>query len=120
MPFMRRPKITNEFVGNAADTVSHTTDVAVNMTQRMADQGREAIWGGLRVAAGINGGLADVSYDNGHRILEQATRMMDIYGQTSERTTENLTGVVRRQSQPQPRRAADSAYVAQSAGPVHE
>ena len=81
---------TNEFVGNAADTVSHTTDVAVNMTQRMADQGREAIWGGLRVAAGINGGLADVSYGNGHRILEQATRMMDIYGQTSERTTENL------------------------------
>jgi hypothetical protein len=81
---------TNEMIGNAADTVSHTTEVAVDLTQRVADQSREVIWNGMRAATGVNGRLADVGYGTSHRLLEQATHIMDIYGQASERTSEKL------------------------------
>jgi hypothetical protein len=77
-------------IGTVAETVSRTADAAVDITQRVADQGREVVWLGMRAAAGVNGRLADVSYGNGHRFLEQAARMMDIYGQASESTADNL------------------------------
>jgi hypothetical protein len=81
---------TNEIIGNAADTMSHTAEVAVDITQRVAEQSREVIWNGMRAAAGVNGRLADVGYGTSHRFFEQATRVMDIYGQASERATEKL------------------------------
>jgi len=81
---------SGEMVGSVADTVTRTADAAVDITQRVADQGREVISLGMRAAAGMNGRLADVSYDRSHRLLEQAARVMDIYGQANDRTAENL------------------------------
>ncbi len=81
---------TDEMMENVTETVSRTADAAVDITQRVADQGREVIWLGMRAAAGVNGRLADVGYGSSHRLLEQASRMMEIYGQASEATAENL------------------------------
>ena len=81
---------SDEMIGSVADTVSRTADAAVDITQRVADQGREVVWLGMRAAAGMNGRLADVSYGTGHRFLEQAARVMDIYGQASESTADSL------------------------------
>jgi hypothetical protein len=81
---------SDEMVGSAANTVSRTTDAAVDITQRVADQGREAMWLGMRAAAEMNGRLAEVGYGRGHRFLEQAARVMDIYGQASDSTADGL------------------------------
>jgi Phasin protein len=81
---------SNEMAQSAAETASHTTDAAVDITQRVADQGREVVWLGMRAAAGMNGRLAEVGYGTSHRALEQAARAMEIYGQATERTTERL------------------------------
>ena len=81
---------SDEIIGNMADTVSRTADAAVDITQRVADQGREVVWLGMRAAAGMNGRFADASYGTSHRFLEQAARMMDIYGQASDSTADSL------------------------------
>lgn len=81
---------SDEMAGDVAETVGRTADAAVDITQRVADQGREVIWLGMRAAAGVNGRLADVSYGSGHRLVEQAARMADIYSQASETTAEKL------------------------------
>ncbi len=80
---------SDELVENMAETVSHTAGAAVDITQRVADQGREVIWLGMRAAAGMNGRLADVGYGSSHRLLQQAARMMEIYGNASEATAAN-------------------------------
>ncbi|HEY7579381.1 MAG TPA: phasin family protein [Acetobacteraceae bacterium] len=81
---------SDEMAGSAADTVSRTTDAAVDITQRVADQGREAVWLGMRAAAEMNDRLAEVSYGRGQRFLDQAARVMDIYGQASDSTADGL------------------------------
>jgi hypothetical protein len=75
---------------SVADTVARTADAAVDITQRVADQGREVIWLGVRAAAGVNGRLADVSYGRGHRIVGEVSRSLDIYRQAGEATAENV------------------------------
>lgn len=80
----------DEMAGGVAETVSRTADAAVDITQRVADQGREVMWLGMRAAAGMNGRLADVSYGNSHRLLQQAARVADIYGHASEAAADNL------------------------------
>ena len=50
--------------------------MAADLTQRVADHGREVVW-----LAAIGG--------NGHRALGQAARVMDIYGQASECAAES-------------------------------
>jgi hypothetical protein len=81
---------SEEMIGSVADTVSHTADVAVDISQRVANQGREVVWLGMRAAAGMNGRLADVSYGTGHRFLEQAAHAIDIYGRATDSTADNL------------------------------
>jgi phasin family protein len=81
---------SDEMVESVTDTVSRTANAAVDITQRVADQGREAIWLGMRAAAGMNGRLAEVGYGRSHRFLEQAARVMDIYGQASDSTADSL------------------------------
>ncbi|HSU05779.1 MAG TPA: phasin family protein [Acetobacteraceae bacterium] len=75
---------------SVADTVARTADAAVDITQRVAEQGREVIWLGVRAAAGVNGRLADVSYGRSHHVLGQTARALEIYRKTGESTAENM------------------------------
>ncbi len=69
------------------DTVVRTADAAADMAQRVAEQQREVIWFGVGAAAGR---LADISYGRGHRVLAQAARSLEIYGQASATTAETM------------------------------
>lgn len=80
----------DEFVNDTADAASRAADATADITQRVADQGREVIWLGMRAAAGMNERLADVGYGSSHRVLQQAERMMEIYGHASEATAASL------------------------------
>ncbi len=75
---------------SVADTVARSADAAVDVTQRVADQGREVVWLGVRAAAGMNSRLADANYGRGHRVLESSARTLDIYRQAGESTAENV------------------------------
>jgi hypothetical protein len=75
---------------SVADTVARTADAAMDITERVAEQGREVIWLGVRAAAGVNGRLAEVSYDRSHRVLGQAVKALEVYRQAGEGTAENL------------------------------
>ncbi len=80
----------DEFANDTADTASRTADAVVDITQRVADQGREVMWRGMRAAAGMNERLAGVGYGSSHRVLQQAERMMETYGHASEATAASL------------------------------
>jgi hypothetical protein len=69
------------------DTVVRTADAAADMAQRVAEQQREVMWLGVRAAAGR---LADVGYGRGHRVLGQAVRSLEIYGQAAATTAETM------------------------------
>jgi hypothetical protein len=93
----RRQDMANQTGGKAreigvsvADTVARTADVALDITQRAAEQGREVMWRGMCAAAGVNGGLAKLGYDRGHRVLEQCSRTLEIYRDTGEATASHL------------------------------
>ena len=73
-----------------ADTVAKTADAAVEMGQRVAEQGREVIMLGVRAAAGMNGRLAEVGYGRSHRVLGAAARALQIWRETGDTTAENL------------------------------
>jgi hypothetical protein len=73
-----------------ADTVVRTTDAAVEMGQRVAEQSREVMLLGVRAAAGMNGRLADAGYGRSHRALGAAARALQIYHQAGDATAENV------------------------------
>jgi hypothetical protein len=78
-------------VGEAvAETVVRTADAAVEMGQRVAEQGREVMLLGVRAAAGMNGRIADAGYGRSHRVLGAAARALDIYREASDSTAENV------------------------------
>ncbi len=78
-------------VGDAvAETVARTADAAVEMGQRVAEQGREVMLLGVRAAAGMNGRIADASYGRGHRVLGAAARALAIYREAGDSTAENV------------------------------
>jgi hypothetical protein len=81
---------SDQLAENVADVVARTADSAADITRRVADQGREVIWLGMRAAAGMNGRLADVGIGGSHRVLEQASRVVEIYSQASAATADNL------------------------------
>jgi hypothetical protein len=75
---------------SVADTVAKTADTAVEMGQRVAEQGREAIMLGMRAAAGMNGRLAETGCGNSHRALGSAARTLQIWHEAGDSTAENL------------------------------
>ena len=75
---------------SVADTVARTADVALEITERVAEQGRDAMWRGLFAAAGVNGRLADVGYGRSHRVLEQSARTLELYREAGEATAEHM------------------------------
>ena len=79
---------------SVADTVARTADAAVDITQRVAEQGREVIWLGMRAAAGVNGRLADAGYGRGHRVVGQVARSLDIYREAGEATAANVQALL--------------------------
>jgi hypothetical protein len=73
-----------------ADTVVKTTDAAVEMGQRVAEQGQEVMMLGVRAAAGMNGRLAEAGYGRGHRVLGAAARALQVWQEASSTTAENV------------------------------
>ena len=69
----------------AADTTQRAGDVAADTMSRAAEQGRDAILSGLRVIAGAQGPLADVSFEQSRRSLETTSQITDVYRQAAER-----------------------------------
>jgi hypothetical protein len=82
---------TAEAAARTADTVA---DVTRDMTQRVADQGREAVRLGLRAVAGAQAPLADVSYDRSRRLVETTARVTDIYHDAAQRTADDVQALV--------------------------
>ena len=70
---------------SVADSVARTADAAFAITQRAAEQGREVMWRGMCAAAEVNGGLAHLGYGRSHRVLEQYSRTLEIYGKPARR-----------------------------------
>jgi hypothetical protein len=69
---------------SVADTMARTADAAFEISQRVAEQGREVIWRGVCAAAGVNGRLAHAGYGRSHRVLEQSSRTLEIYREAGE------------------------------------
>jgi hypothetical protein len=79
-----------EFGGAAAEAIKQTADI----TQRAADQGREAVMSGLRAMAGAQGPLADASYTQGRQFLETSAGVTNVYRETTESTAEDVQALV--------------------------
>jgi hypothetical protein len=75
---------------SVADTMARSADAAVDITQRVAEQGRDVVWLGVRTAAGVNGRFADVNYGRSHRVLESTARALETYRAAGESTAENV------------------------------
>jgi hypothetical protein len=73
-----------------ADTMVRTTDAAVEIGQRVAEQSRDVMLLGVRAAAGMNGRLADAGYGGSHRALGAASRALQICQQASDNTAEHV------------------------------
>lgn len=81
---------TREIGVSMADSVARTANAALEITQRAAEQGGEVMWRGMCAAAGVNGGLGHLGYGRGHRVLEQYSRMLEIYREAGEATASHL------------------------------
>jgi len=78
-------------VGDAvAETVVRTADAAMEMGQRVAEQGRDVMLLGVRAAAGMNGRIADAGYGRSHHAVGAAARALNIYREAGETTAENV------------------------------
>lgn len=78
-------------VGEAvAETVVRTADAAVEMGQRVAEQGRDVMLLGVRAAAGMNGRIADAGYGRSHHLLGATVRALDICKEAGASTSENV------------------------------
>ena len=75
---------------SVADTVAKTADAAVEMGQRVAEQGHEVMMLGMRAAAGMNGRLAEVGCGRSHRLLGAMARALQIWHEAGDNTAENL------------------------------
>jgi hypothetical protein len=73
-----------------ADTIARSTEATVDLSQRVAEQGREAMRLGMRTAGSVNSRLADTSYDRNHRVLESTTRALEIYHEAAESSAEKM------------------------------
>jgi Phasin protein len=88
--FNRTADETQNIGSHVADTMARGAEAATDIAQRSAEQSREVVWLGMRTAAGVNGRLADVSYDRGHRTLESAAHALEIYRQAGESAAEKV------------------------------
>ncbi len=73
-----------------AQTMTRSAGAATDMTQHVADQGRDVLMMGVRAAAGVNGRIVEIGCGRGHRMLESATRVMDIYRGAAENSADRV------------------------------
>ena len=72
------------------DTISRSAEAATDMSEQVADQGRDVLMMGVRAAAGVNGRIVEIGCGCSHRMLESATRAMDIYRDASKSTADRV------------------------------
>jgi hypothetical protein len=75
---------------SVADTMARTAEASVDLSQRVAEQGREVVRFGMRTAGNVNSRFADTSYDRNQRALEAATRALEIYREAAESSAEKV------------------------------
>jgi hypothetical protein len=73
-----------------ADTMARGAEAATDISERAAEQGRDMISFGLRIAAGVNSRIADTTYDRGHHVLETTARALDIYREAAASSAEKM------------------------------
>jgi Phasin protein len=73
---------------------ARTTDAAVGIARRLTEQGREAMGMGLRAAAEANVPLTDAGYVEGRRLLDDTTRIANLYREASEDTAADVQALV--------------------------
>jgi hypothetical protein len=73
-----------------ADTVARSAEATVDLSQRVAAQGREMARLGLRTTAGVNSRFAETSYGRNQRVLESTTRALEIYREAAESAAEKV------------------------------
>jgi hypothetical protein len=77
-----------------ADTMARSAEATVEVSQRVAEQGRDAVRLGVRTAGNVNGRFADASYARNHRALEATTRALEIYHEAAESSAEKVQTLV--------------------------
>ena len=75
---------------SVADTMARTAEATVDLSQRVAEQGRGVMRFGMRTAGSVNSRFADTSYDRNHRVLESTTRALEIYREATESSAEKM------------------------------
>ena len=75
---------------SVADTVARSAEATVELSQRVAEQGRDVARLGLRTAGNVNSRFADASYDRNHRVLESTIRALEIYREAAENSAEKV------------------------------
>jgi hypothetical protein len=71
-----------------AEAAKHTAQAAADVTWRTAEvvaEGREATMSGLRAIAGVQGPLADASFEQSRRVVETTARITYLYREAAER-----------------------------------
>jgi phasin protein len=69
---------------SVADTMARSAEATVDLSQRVAEQGRGVMRFGMRTAGSVNSRFADTSYERNHRVLESTTRALEIYREAAE------------------------------------
>jgi len=73
-----------------ADTMARSAEATAELSQRVAEQGRDVVRLGLRSAGNVSGRFADASYDRNHRMLESTTRALEVYREAAESSAEKV------------------------------
>jgi hypothetical protein len=73
-----------------ANTMARSAEATMDLSQRVAEQGREMVRLGMRTASNVNSRLADTSYDRNYRMLESTTRAFEIYREGTESSAEKV------------------------------
>jgi Phasin protein len=73
-----------------ADTMARSAEATAEVSQRVAEQGRDAVRLGVHTAGNVNSRFADASYDRNHRALESTTRALEIYREAAESSAEKV------------------------------
>jgi Phasin protein len=77
-----------------ADTMARSAEATAEVSQRVAEQGRDAVRLGVHTAGNVNSRFADASYDRNHRVLESTTRALEVYREAAESSAEKVQTLV--------------------------
>jgi hypothetical protein len=75
---------------SVADAMARSAEATVDLSQRIAEQGREVVRFGMRTAGNVNSRFADTGYDRNQRALEATTRALEIYREAAESSAEKV------------------------------